>query len=403
MNLLRWFLPLEGCTSLDVICSRWHPLLEEHYLNPGAEDSRYEDAIMSFLANARLPAALKLGVILSCVSSADLDLRLAVGLLDEEVEAESREWPRMVEVATALNGPAPAFPTADPWLAAFVTGRLVGLRDTLGHDGTTACLWHSVFWDKYLELACRWADKGSVKLALQRGAQVQYDSWAALIATVEGAHSHALRTPYYTEGRTNADYREILQLLIASGVDLPPVSDIVLPAAAAVDNVDMLNELVTRGVSLESAGPTALYVAASNFAASAVNWLLAKGVCVHEGNDAALRGAVESLNEPMVETLLAAGADIHASVELPLCVAATAQPADLFNGEDDFINERADMIALLIRSGADAHHPTFAAKLTGAPDGREVLELLSKHETLDGHNRALFSSLLTTMATDEHG
>jgi len=403
MNLLRWFLPLEGCTSLDDICSRWHPLLEEHYLNPGMEDPRYEDAIMSFLANSRLPAALKLGTILSCVSSADLDLRLAVGRLDKEIEAESGEWPVMVKIATALNGPAPAFPTADPWLAAFIAGRLVGLRDTLGHDGTITRLWCSVFWDKYLNLACRWADKGSVKLAFQQGAQVQYDSWAALIATVEGAHAHALRTPYYAEGRSNADYREILQLLVASGVDLPTVSNIVLPAAAAVDNVDMLDELMTRGVSLESAGPIALYVAASNFAASAVEWLLAKGVCVHAENDAALIGAVESLNEPMVAALLAAGADVHAGVELPLCTAATAQPADLFNGENDFINARADMIALLICSGADANHPRFAAKLTSAPDARKVLEFLSEHETLDEDNRAMFSSLLTTMAAAEHG
>jgi hypothetical protein len=403
MNLLRWYLPLETCNSLDEICSRWRPLLDEHYLTAGSEDPRYEDAILSFLANSQLPGALKLGALLSCVSSADLDMRLAVGLLDEESESASEEWPTIVEDAMTMNGPSLVLSTSDPWLSAFVAGRLAGLRDTFGHDGTSMQLWRSVFWHKYLELACRWADKSGVQLALQHGAQAQYDSWAALAATVEGAHAHALRTPYYTEGRTNADYRDILQLLVATGTNLPALSDIVLPAAAAVDNVDMLEELLSQGVDLSTAGAPALQAAASNFAANAVDWLLAMGVNVHAEGDAALIGAIASLNESLVETLLMAGADVNAGDVDPLCTAATAQPAELFNGKDDFITERADMIVLLLRHGANAKHPAFNATLRTVPDGRDVVELLTEHENLGEDTQVAFRALLAAMPATERG
>ncbi|MGB7481704.1 MAG: ankyrin repeat domain-containing protein [Burkholderiaceae bacterium] len=401
MNFLRWYLPLDSSTSLDEVCSRWRPLLEQHHLNAGAEDPRYEDAILSFLANSRLPAALKLGAVLTCVSSADLDLRLALGLLDEELEDATCDWPAIVEEAMAMTGPCLAVATSDPWLSAFAAGRLAGLRDTLGHDGTTAQHWCSVFWHKYLGLACRWADREGVQLALQHGAQVQYDRWTALVGTVEGAHAHALRTPYYTEGRRHTDYREILHLLVAAGVELRAVSDIVLPAAAAVDNVDMLQELAAQGADLQVGGQKALLAAASNFAASAVDWLLSNGVSVHADGEAALIGAVGSLDEPMVEILLAAGADVHAADQAPLCTAAQAQPADMYNGEDEFVGQRADMIALLLRNGADGNHPAFVAALTSAAGGREVLDLLTDHEALNDDARAALAAILAAMPAAE--
>ena len=403
MNLLRWYLPLETCTSLDEVCSRWRPVLDEHYLKAGSEDPRYEDAILSFLANSQLPSALKLGAVLSCVSSADLDMRLAIGLLDEQIAVGSGAWPTIVEDAMTMNVPSLVVSTSDPWLSAFVAGRHAGLRDTLAHDGTSIQLWRSVYWHKYLELACRWADKDGVQLALQNGAQAQYDSWAALVATVEGAHAHALRTPYYTEGRANADYRDILQLLVAAGVNLPAVSEIVLPAAAAVDNVEMLDELLSQSVDLSTAGAAALQAATSNFAASSVDWLLTMGVNVHANGDAALIGAIAALNEPLVETLLKAGADVNAGDAGPLCTAATAQPADLFNGEGEFIGERADMIALLLCNGANAKHPAFSGTINTAPDGREVLELLTEHETLDEDTQVSFRALLAAMPAAERG
>jgi len=401
MKLLRWYLPLESCNSLSEICSLWRPLLDTHYLTAGSEDARYEDAILSFLANSQLPAELKLAALLSCVSSADLDIRLAIGLLNEEIESWSGEWPTSVEDATAMNGLCLLISTPDTWMSGFVAGRLAGLRDTLEHDGTNMQTWRRVFWHKYLDLACRWADKSGVQLALEHGAQPQYDSWAALVSAVEGAHAHALRTPYYTEGRTNADYRDILQLLVAAGANLRALSNIVLPAAAAVDNVDMLKELLSQGSDLSTAGAAALQAAASNFAASAVDWLLAMGVNVHAEGDAALIGAIASLNEPLVETLLEAGADVNAGDAGPLCAAAKAHPADLFNGKDDFIAERADMIALLFRNGATVKHPAFIAALSTAPDGREVLELLKEYEALAEDAQVGLRTLLAAMPAAE--
>lgn len=403
MKLLRWYLPLESCNSLNEICTRWRPLLDNHYLTAGSGDPRYEDAILSFLANSQLPAELKLSALLSCVSSADLDIRLAIGLLNEETECWSEEWPTSVEHAMAMNGLCLLISNPDTWLSGFVAGRLAGLRDTFEHDWTSMQIWRRVFWHKYLGLACRWADKSGVQLALEHGAQPQYDSWAALVSTVKGAHAHALRTPYYTEGRTNADYRDILQLLSAAGANLRALSNIVLPAAAAVDNVDMLEELLSQGADLSTAGAAALQAAASNYAASAVDWLLAMGVNVHAESNAALFGAIASLNDPLVKTLLEVGADVDAGDAGPLCAAVGAHPADLFNGKDDFIAERVDMIALLFRNGATVKHPAFSAALSTAPDGREVLELLTEHEALDEDAQVAFRTLLATMPAAERG
>lgn len=393
MSLLNWYLPLDACLTLDDVRTRWDALLEEHSLYAGSDDPRYQDALLSFLANSRLPASLRLGALLTCVSSVDLDLRVALGLLAEEIDEVDGEWPETVGNAAPLPGPFLSLPTADPWLAAFAVGRLVGLRETLQEDGTTEADWRQVFWNKYLELACRWADSDGVRLALKNGADVQRNDASALIAVAEGLHAHSLRTPYYMEQRSHADYRAILHLLRDAGTGLRAVSDIVLPAAAAVDNVDMLEELVSSGADLQDGGPPALVAAASNFAPSAVEWLIARGVSVHWEQEAALIGAIDSLNEPMVETLLAAGADIHAGGELPLCTAAHAQPDDLYNGGTGFIGERAEMIALLLRHGADASHPAFAAALSTAPDAQEVLASLVEHEDIDETMRAALQVL----------
>lgn len=383
MNLLNWYLPLDVFQSLDDIRGAWQPLLEKHYLNAGHEDPRYQDALLSFLANSELPAPLKLAATLACVSSFDLDLRLAVGLLDEALDACSTEWPASIAEVAALTGPCIPIPTADPWLAAFVVGRLAGLRDTLRHDGTTQADWRRTFWNKYLVMACRWADCDGVGLALQHGADMRHDGSAALVAAAEGYHAHALRTPCHAEQRSHADYLVVLNQLRNAGTEFNALSDVVLPAAAAVDNVAMLKELVSGGASLEQSGTPALVAAASNFAASAVDWLLVQGVNVQGDSDAALIGAIASLNESMVETLLAAGANLHARDELPLCLAAQAQPHDLYNGETDFIGERADMIALLLRYGADATHPAFGAALRAAPDSHDLIESLASHDKLD--------------------
>ena len=166
------------------------------------------------------------------------------------------------------------------------------------------------------------------------------------------------------------------------------MSEIMLPAAAAVNNTTMLEHLVSRGADLAATGQRALIAAASGFAHDAVQWLLARGVDVRASEDAALVGAVAALDEPMVVTLLKAGADVHAADEEPLCMACRTLPEDLYNGADGFIEARADMLVLLVRHGANARHAAVTAALQHAKDGEVVLsKALLREELAESHRR----------------
>lgn len=387
MHLLHWHHAFNGCTDLDGLRSHWYQAAQENCLNPGYETPEYFDALLSFIATSPLPAHLKLGALLTCVSGCDFDLRLALGALEEALDEDATAWPAaFIEVAAPLGLCVP-LATGDSEVFSFALGRLAGLRDTLHQESMTLADWHAAFWKAYFELACRWADCDALETALRHGVTIWQVSPAALEVIAEGVHSHALRTPYYTEGRTNADYVAVLDRLRATGLDVLRMSEILLPAAAAVNNTTMLEHLVARGADLAASGQQALIAAASGFAHDAVHWLLTHGVDVRTKSEAALMGAVEALDEPMVETLIEASADVHAASEEFLCMACKTQPADLYNGEEGFVEARADMLAFLVRQGANVRHASVTAALQEADDGEVVLSQALRREDLNEIHR----------------
>jgi len=388
MRLLQWHHVFDSCTDLDQLRARWDEVAQEHYLNPGHGTPEYRDALLSFLATSPLPAPLKLGAVLSCVSGFDFDLRLALGALGAQVDEADVEWTAPFGIEASLLGPSLRLDTQDAQVAAFALGRLTGLRDTLRQDGATAADWEPVFWCAYLELACRWADLDALELALRHGATVNQAGTAALRVLAEGVHVHA---PYYNAGRSHVDYVVTLDRLLALGLDTEKLSEVMVPAAAAVDNTDMLESLRARGADLHGAG--ALTTAASSAAHGAVEWLLAHGADVHADGEAALAGAAAALDDTLVETLLAAGADLHAGEELPLRTAFGAQPFELYNGETEFVFARAELVLTLLRHGADAAHPAVALALRAAEDGETVLEALLDRDDLEEPHRAALITL----------
>jgi len=390
MHLLHWHHAFNLDTDLDDLRSHWHQATQEYDLNPGYETPAYFDAILSFIATSPLAASLKLGAVLTCVSGLDFDLRLALGALEEALDEEAVTWPAPFEDVAAPLGPCVPLVTADPQVSNLALGRLAGLRDTVHNDGKSLTDWRAAFWSAYFELACRWADCEALELALRQGATFDQASSSALEVIAEGVHSHALRTPYYTDGRTDDDYVAVLDRLRATGLDVMRMSEIMLCAAAAVNNTTMLEQLFSRGADLAATGQRALIAAASGFAHDAVQWLLARGVDVRASEDAALVGAVGALDEPMVVTLLKAGADVHATDEEPLCMACRTLPEDLYNGADGFIGARADMLVLLVRHGSNARHAAVTAALQEAEDGEVVLSKALLHDGLgESHRRDL--------------
>jgi hypothetical protein len=388
MRLLQWHHVFDSCTDLDQMRARWDEVAQEHYLNPGHGTPEYRDALLSFIATSPLPAPLKLGAVLSCVSGFDFDLRLALGALGAQVDEADVEWTGPFGIEATLLGPGMRLDTQDAQVASFVLGRLTGLRDTLRQYSTTAYDWEPVFWRAYLELACRWADLDALELALQHGVTVDQAGAAVLTVLAEGVHMH---TPYYNAGRSHADYVAVLDRLLALGLDTKKLSEVMVPAAAAVDNTDMLESLLARGTDLHGAG--ALTTAASSAAHGAVEWLLAHGADVHADGEAALAGAAAALDETLVETLLAAGADLHAGEELPLRTAFGTQPFELYNGETEFVFARAELVLALLRHGADAAHPAVALALREAEDGEAVLEALLERDDLEEPHRAALVAL----------
>jgi hypothetical protein len=376
MNLVRWHLPLESCQTLDELRAQWSILFQEYPISSG-DETAYEDAVVSFLGRSSLPAALKLAAVLTGVNGFDFDVRIALGALAEPLEDETVPWPQAVEDAASPTGPAIPVSTADPWLAGFVAGRLQGVRDTLRYDGTGIDDWRAVFWNKFLQMSCRWADRDGAELALRHGAAPRSDDSAAIAVLAEGVHAYGLRTPYYFAGAPrNTDYMALLTLLLDAGVPIGDVEAMALRSAAAVNNTDMLAFLVRQGADLHADEDAALTAAAASMAVDAVDWLLAQGADVHAGDNAALLAAVGSLDETMVEALLAAGADIHAGDELPLRTALSACPHELYDSETDFIHQRASMVAVLLRHGASLDSAEVAQALRQAPDARELIQAL---------------------------
>ncbi|MCC2962951.1 hypothetical protein LK540_21180 [Massilia sp. IC2-278] len=392
MNLLDWHRVFDGCTDLDAIHGRWQDAAQAHYLNPGHATPEYQDALLSFVATSTLPAPLKLGALLACVSGYDFDLRLAVGVLDDlDDDSAYTDWPAALADTAGLLGPCPALMehdlARDPALAHFALGPLASLREALRWNGEDHAHWRAAFWQAYAGLACRWADSAALDLALARGVRLTDLVPAALDVLAEGVHSPARDAPWYTEGRSNAGYLALIDRLRAAGLDLHRESATVLTAAARADNAQMLEQLATRGADLALAGPQALAAAASNAAHDAVAWLLEHGVTDAAALDDALLAAVSTLDETLVEMLLDAGASLGSLQEQALCAACAARPFDLYNGETEFIVQRADMLVSLALRGAPLDHPRFIASLRCAAQGPRLLAALRGHPGLEARHR----------------
>ncbi|QOL48500.1 ankyrin repeat domain-containing protein [Massilia litorea] len=393
MSDLRWYLPLEHCSTLDDIRGNWHELLERSQMAPFHNVPRYEDAMLSFLGTSALAPCLKLAAVLACGSAFDFDFRLAVGLLKEQIDELDAPWPEAVAAAVSDNGPALPVAASDAWLGAFIAGRLAGLRETFGHDGTRADDWRAAFWNRYLEMACRHADPEGVALALAHGADPRADGHAAILTPAQGVHSRFLpESGHLAPGRTNHDYQNILLRLLEGGLACADMLTVALPAAAAADNTGMLDFLLAQGADIRADGARALAAAARNMAQEAVAWLLGHGANVHADGGAALLAGVASLDATTVRMLLAAGADLQAAGSLAFRTALASRPHDLYSDESDLVAERADMLVFLLRQGV---RPA-GADLRDAGDrldARRVTEAAAGHEGITPADAELLRTL----------
>lgn len=355
----HWYLPLEHCATLDDIRAQWPALLETHGMGPSYEPPRYADAMIAFIGACRLPARLRLAAVLALGSAFDFDLRLALGALDEEIMLDDARWPDSVAAAVLDNGAALRVESADPWLAAFVAGRLAGVRGTLSHDGTRLENWRAAFWDAFLQMACRHAWSEGVALALRHGADADADGHEALAIAARGAHAHGIDTPAeWAPHLANHDFQKILLQLLDGGIAADRVPAVALPAAASVDNTGMLDFLLAhgaQGAQIQAGRDRALAAAARSLAFGAFEWLLEHGADIHADGEAVLAAAVETLDETMVETVLAAGADLRAGGARAYRAAQEAEPYDLYSDEADLQAKRADMTAFLRRIERDGH------------------------------------------------
>jgi hypothetical protein len=381
MSNLRWYLPLEQSQTLDDIRSQWHELLEQNQMAPEHNAPRYQDAMLSFLGSCALAPELKLAAVLACGSAFDFDFRLAVGLLQEQVDELDAPWPESVADEIRPNGAALPVSTGDAWLGAFVAGRLAGLRETFSHDGTRPDDWRAGFWNRFLEMACRHADSGGAGLALGHGADPRADGYAAIVTPAEGVHLRFMpESGHLTPERTNADYQYILLQMLEGGLPHEELLAVALPAAAAADNTDMLDFLLAQGADLRADGACALEAAARNMAVGALGWLLENGADVHAAADATLIAAVASLDETTVESLLAAGADLHACGNRAFLAALTSRPHELYSDESDLVDQRADMVAFLLRHGVRPAGEDVIDALRSEFHGKQVIEAAASHE-----------------------
>jgi len=394
MSDLRWYLPLEECSTLDGIRSQWQTLLERSQMAPWHNAPRYGDAMLSFLGACTLAPQLKLAAVLACGSAFDFDFRLAVGLLKEQVDALDTPWPAQVSGAVSDNGPALPVDSADPWLRAFIAGRLAGLRETFGHDGLRADDWRAAFWNRYLEMACRHADTGGVATALAQGADPRADSHAAVLVPAKGVHGRFMpESGHLTPDRTDVDYQRILLQLVDGGLPLADMLEVALPPAAAADNTDMLGFLLAQGADIRGAGGPALAAAARSAAGDALGWLLAHGADVHAGGEAALLAAVASLDETIVGTLLMAGADLAECADAVFRIALSSRPYDLYSDESDLVDLRAGMLACLLRHGVRPDSTELAGFLRRTPHARKVIAVAAADRTISADGARLLGNL----------
>lgn len=389
VNDIHWFLPLDECTSLDAIRARWPALLERQRMTPYNEEPRYRDAILAFLGLSTLAPRLKLATVLALGSGFDIDLRLALGALGAAAFEDDASWPETVADAVAVGGPALPVQTSDAWLGAFVAGRLAGLRDTFRHDGAHAEAWESVFWNAFLEMACRHGCVDAVRLALGRGADPRADGWAAVASAAAAARRHEDDAPAGAE----TDYADTMRLLLDASAQPQELLAEALDCAAGAGNTAMLDFLLAAGADLRVDGVRALAGAARHLAYDAFDWLHEHGVDARDDEGVVLAAAVSTLDETTVELALAAGADPVAGALPAWRAALSTTPWDLYSAETEFTGWRADIVALLLRHGARPAGAVAIGALRAARDGRQVAALLLRRGDLDADGRELVAQL----------
>lgn len=372
-----WYLPLERCTTLDEIGALWHDLLEARHGAPCYPAPRYADAVLLFAGMSSLPPRLKLGALLAWGSAFDTDLRLALGALHEAALEDGQAWPEAVAASVSDNGGALLLETGDPWLSAFIAGRMAGLRETFVHDGVRPEHWTAAFWNRFLEMACRHGDLAAVRRALDQGADPLADDGAAIAAAAAGPDAHELANA----GTAQEDYLEVLACLVEHGADARrPLLDIAFPAAAAANNVAALSWLEKQGVDMAGAGSAALAAAASHLAIEAFEWLLAQGADARHPD--VLAAAASSLDQTMVELALDAGAGVDGSALPAFLAALDSSPWDLYSAETEFFDMRLAILALLQRRGLRPDAAELAAAVHGNARRSELMDALSAPSTL---------------------
>jgi hypothetical protein len=368
MSNLNWYKPLEQCLTLDEIRAQWRDLLEQSQMSPANPAPGYQDAMLSFLGGCALSPELKLGTVLALGSAFDFDFRLALGALAEQTMENDLPWPEAVSASVSDNGPALRITTGDPWLGAFIAGRMAGLRETLSHDGTRLDDWRSAFWNAYLEMACRHAAQDAVRLALQHDANPCAGDYLAVSAAARGLHrDNNAFCDYGLPDAPDADYQDTLLQLVEAGLPAHEMLAVSLRAAAEVDNTAMLDFLLAQGADIRADGGCALAAAARHLASGAFEWLLEHGADINADHGAVLDAAVATLTEYMVEEVLEAGADLEACADQIFRTALDASPYDLYPEMDDFSDRRADIITLLVLHGARPASPEAVDALRRAP------------------------------------
>lgn len=372
-----WYFPLERCTTLDQIGALWHDLLEAGRIGPAWPEPRYADAMLLFAGMSKLPPRLKLGALLAWGSAFDTDLRLTLGALHEAVLEDEQAWPDAVAASVSDNGGALLLETSDPWLSAFVAGRMAGLRETLVHDGVRPEHWTAAFWNRFLEMACRHGDLAAVRRALGQGADPHANGAAAIGAAAAGADAHEL-----AEADTpQENYQAVLACLLEHGADTRrALLDIAFSAAAAANNVTALAYLRTQGAQIEDAGGAALAAAASRNAIEAFEWLLEQGA--DATHPELLAAAASTLNETMVELALDAGAGVDGSALPAFLAALDSSPWDLYSAEAELFKMRVAILALLLDRGLRPDAADLAAAVHGDARRRQMLDALPEPDTL---------------------